>query len=130
MGISLYEIKDKKLRAAIDAAIVRSGYTKPKRNECRTLVGEAPHKKGMVDIPGPLLVRITRIVASNSELYDRQNLVGGAKQIQDAVAAFLSRRSDSEKDGMRFEYSQEYGSETEIRIEIFADDELQRQSTR
>lgn len=118
MGIPLHEIKDKKLRAAIDAAIARSGYTKSKRNECRTLVGEAPHKKGVVDIPGPLLVRITRTVASDGELYDRENLVGGAKQIQDAIAAFLARRGDSEKNGLWWEYNQEIG-EPEIKIEVF-----------
>lgn len=118
MGIRLSEIKDKRTRALIDAEIARCGYSKPKRNRCNALVGEAPHKKGVVDIAGPLLIRITRVIASDSERYDRENLTGGAKRIQDAIAAFLSRPGDSEKDGLWWEYRQEIG-EPEIRIEIF-----------
>ncbi len=118
MGIAISEIKDRKLRALIDAEIARSGYSQSQRNGCRALVREASHKKGVVNIAGSLLVRVTRVVASSSELFDSENLVGGAKRLQDAIAAFLSRHGDSEADGLWWEYCQEIG-EPEIRIEIF-----------
>lgn len=129
MGIPEKEWKkNPALRAAVEADIARGGHSKPKRNRRNTLVGKAPHQKGVVDIAGPLLVRITRVVGRGSEWYDRQNLVGGAKRVQDAIAAFLSRKGDSEKDGLWWEYRQvpaaSTAQETEIVIEIFQKENL------
>lgn len=116
--------RNAKLRAAIAATPEGRGYTKRKRDGIITLVGKAPHQKGVVDIAGPLLVRVTRRVGCNSEYYDHENLVGGAKRVQDAIAAFLSRKGDSEKDGLWWEYRQVQSEESEIVIEIFRKDDL------
>lgn len=109
--------RNSKLRAAVDAEIARSGCSEPQRGGRRALVGERPVAQGLVDIAGPLLVRITRIYAGRG--YDDDNFSGGCKQLRDAIAAALSRKGDSEKDGLRWEYRQIAGTQREITIEIF-----------
>ena len=105
------------LRAAIDAALTRRGCSKPQRAGRRALGGEGAAAQGLVDIAGPLLVRITRVYAGRC--YDDDNFSGGCKQLRDAIAAALSRKGDSEEDGLRWEYRQIPSAQSEIVIEIF-----------
>ena len=118
----LNEIKDKKLReriAAIDVETPQRGRDKSKPVKQDSLVGKIETPEGMVDIAGPLLIRIIRRYASHmAKRYDDDNFIAGCKPLRDAIAAALSRRGDSEKDGLWWEYQQEIG-EPEIRIEIF-----------
>lgn len=48
---------------------------------------------------------------------DDDNLVGGAKQLRDAIAELLGRKGDAERDGLEWEYRQERGAAATI-IEI------------
>lgn len=105
------------LRVAFDAALAQSGCSKPKRGGQRTLVGERSAAQGLVDIAGPLLVRITRHYIGKR--YDDDNFSGGCKQLRDAIAAALSRKGDSEQDGMFWEYRQVVDGRQEITIELF-----------
>jgi hypothetical protein len=109
--------RNAKLRTAIADEIARNRYSESKRNRRRALVGEKPVAQGMVDITGPLLIRITRCYTGKR--YDDDNLVGGCKQLRDAIAAALSRKGDSEKDGLYWEYRQVAGTEHGVTIEIF-----------
>lgn len=119
MGIRYSEIKNKKTRALIDVALARGGRAEPQRNRRRALGGKRPFAQGMVDIDCPLIIRIVRVHAGNG--YDDDNFIGGCKQLRDAIAAALSRKGDSAKDGLRWEYGHEIGDEPEVRIEIYAD---------
>lgn len=91
----------------------------PERDGQRPLVGEGESREGMVDIPGPLLVRITRVFCGRDKPYDDDNLSGGCKQLRDAIAFALGRKGDSEEDGFTWEYKQEKGEVPETVIEIF-----------
>lgn len=105
------------LRAAIDAALGRPENAKPKRSGRHALVGQTPIAESMVDLPGPLLVRITRIIPCVDGL-DDDNLSGGDKQLRDAIASMLGRKGDSAKDGLWWEYREEQGP-NEVRIDIY-----------
>jgi len=117
--MKLNEIKNSKLRALIKFQLESDRYSKPKRNRQGALDREISFAQGMVDITGPLIIRITRIYQGKE--YDDDNFIGGCKQLRDAIAAALSRKGDSEKDGLRWEYIQKVG-EPEIKIEVFKDE--------
>ena len=94
--------------------------TKQKRNEPFALGSQKPYKTGMVNIPGPLLVRIIRRYSGRSREYDGDNFTGGAKTLRDAIAAFLGLKGDSAQDGVSWEYEQERSEVTETVIKIFS----------
>lgn len=112
--------RNQRLQAAVDAALARGGYSQPQRDGWRALGGEAKSAQGLVNIAGPLVVRITRHYIGKR--YDDDNFSGGCKQLRDALAAALSRKGDSEKDGLRWEYRQVKSAAQEIMIEFFKDE--------
>jgi hypothetical protein len=83
-------------------------------------------EKGMVDLAGPLLVRIRRQVYRGG--LDDDNMQGGCKQLRDAIAAMLGRAGDSERDGLRFDYQQEKAEkgQNQTVVEIYEADEIER----
>lgn len=105
------------LRAAVDAEIARRGRAQPQRDRRRALVGKTSGTQGLVDLVGPLLIRITRGYVE--EEYDDDNFSGGCKQLRDAIAAAFSRAGDSAQDGLFWEYRQIQSEAPEIIIEIF-----------
>ena len=118
MATYRYADLNPKARALVDAAIARDARAKPQRDR-----RDAPREtrepvRSVVVIAGPLHVRITRRVPHSGRL-DDDNLSGGAKQLRDAIAAFLGRKGDSEKDGLTWEYRQEKWTGHETMIEVF-----------
>jgi len=89
---------------------------KPERHQRHPLEPAPPHKETLVDVPGPCLVRITRV---GHRRYDHDNLSGGCKELRDAIAAALGKPGDSEEAGMHWEYAQRTGSPETI-VEVFA----------
>lgn len=86
----------------------------PERDEQTPLVGTEFVTPRLVHIAGPVVVRIVR---RGPRRLDDDNLSGGCKELRDAIAVVLGRKGDSERDGLRFEYSQERGpSETIIEV--------------
>ena len=96
--------------------------TKPERDEQPTLGREGENPQGLVNIPGPLLVRITRRYSGRSRLYDDDNFQGGCKELRDSIASTLGLKGDSAKDGIIWEYRQEKGGwhKTYTAIETFS----------
>ena len=76
----------------------------PERGQLRTLDRSAPAPALVDGLPRPCVVRITRV---GTRRYDDDNLVGGCKELRDAVAAALGLPGDAEEDGGGFEYHQE-----------------------
>jgi len=109
----------KRVAAAIDNESARRSTVK-ERHEQATLGREGTYQKGLVNIPGPLLVRISRLYSGRSQLYDDDNFSGGCKGLRDAIASMLGLSGDSKKDGIVFEYAQERSDKTETVIEIFS----------
>jgi len=92
-----------------------------KRGKRAALGGKGEDANGMVDLPGPLHVKIIRRVRDQRSILDDDNFSGGCKELRDAVAAAFGLKGDSEKDGITFEYIQEvHGEATEIQIEVRA----------
>jgi len=89
--------------------------TVEERYKQQALVVPAQAPSGMVDITGPVLVRITRV---GRRRLDSDNFSGGAKQLRDAIASVLGRKGDSEADEMYWDYKQKKGPPETI-IEIF-----------
>lgn len=109
------------LRAAIDAALARPENAVTQRSGLHALGGKGQAPKGVVDLPGPLHVRIVRRVPSPGRL-DDDNLQGGCKQLRDAIAEYLCREGDSETDGLTWEVSEEQGP-TEVVIEVYRNEQ-------
>ena len=89
--------------------------TKSKRGKQKTLDLENEPAPRMVNITGPVLVRITRV---GKRILDGDNHVGGSKELRDAIASSLGRKGDSEAENMFWEYKQKKG-EPETIVEIF-----------
>jgi len=106
-------------RANPDIEATLSG-TEQECSQQQALVVQAQTKKGMVEALGPWIVRIQR--QGKREL-DFDNLVGGCKELRDAIAEdLLGRAGDAEKDGIRFEYAQKISkTETDTIVEIWID---------
>ena len=118
MGIS-YDKLDAKLKARVDAADARDANAKPKRVEQPALVETARYQASMVDIAGPLRVRITRRGPGRLDSHD--NLAGGCKSLVDAITAALGRTDDSERGRLSWEYKQERSKAWETVVEVWRD---------
>lgn len=103
------------VKASIEAALSGGANPKPERDKQVPLVGQAKAETGMVYLNFPVLVIIT---GRCPRPYDDDNFSGGCKELRDAIAAALSFKGDSEKDGIRFEYVQEKG-QAETIIEVY-----------
>ncbi len=93
-------------RAQIEAQLAGHPDTIAEHSQLGPLVRKAPAPAGLVDIAGPLLVRITRV---GPRPLDDDNLSGGCKELRDAAAALLGRKNDSQEAGLFWEYCQEQG---------------------
>ena len=113
--------RDPALAARVAAALDRDTAAESQRDGQPALGGQGARPSGLVDIPGPLRVRITRVYAGRHRPYDDDNMSGGCKSLRDAIAAALGRKGDSEEDGLAWEYAQEKGPEAETIIEIWED---------
>ncbi len=93
--------------------------TKPEQNRPNALGSQGEAQKGMVKAAGPFFVRITR---RGRRKLDYSNLVGGCKQIEDAIAEdLLGLKGDSEEDGIIFRHEQEISKDTtDTLMEIFS----------
>ena len=109
------QIGENTIETAIKNRLAGDINSKQKRCGQKTLDMEKTVKTGMVNIAGPLFVRITRV---GKRKLDCDNFSGGAKQLRDAIASMLGRKGDSEEDGFKWEYVQKKG-EAETIIEIF-----------
>ena len=109
------------LREAIDDQDARDRAAEPERIEPGTLERPAESPPGMVNLSGPLRVRIIRRYAKGERPYDDDNLSGGCKELRDAIAAMLGRRGDSAQDELAFEYEQRpsKSGQAETIIEIY-----------
>ena len=87
----------------------------PEPGQQRALDRSAPAPALVDGLPRPCVVRITRV---GTRRYDDDNLVGGCKELRDAVAAALGLPGDAEEDGVRFEYRQETGRHPTVRIDV------------
>jgi hypothetical protein len=101
-------------QAQINAQLAGNPNPQPQRPELEALVRKAPPQTSLVNIPGKVLVRITRV---SPRRLDDDNLSGGCKELRDAIAALLGRKDDSENSGLEFRYAQEIGT-PETKIEI------------
>lgn len=92
---------------------------KPQQDRPDALGGQGKTQEGMVKTAGPLFVRIIR---RGKRKLDYSNLVGGCKQVEDAIAEdLLGLKGDSEEDGIIFRHEQEISKETtDTLIEIFS----------
>ena len=105
------------LRAAIDAALARSPAAVPQPGGQHALGREGQDPQGLARLAGPLHVRIVRLCPVVGRL-DDDNLVGGAKQLRDAIADWLGRRGDSKRDGLTWEVVEERGP-WGVRVEFY-----------
>lgn len=94
---------------------------KPESPEQLALEQERAHPQGMVKAPGRWLVRITR---RGKRTLDHDNLLGGCKQLRDAIAEdFLGLKGDAEQDGVSFDYAQEISkTKKETLIEVWREE--------
>lgn len=109
---------DPKTRARIteilDAQNHHRGQAHAEPQPAEALVAEVQRADVLDADAARLRVTITR--RAPREL-DGDNLVGGCKQLRDAIAELLGRKGDAEKDGLEWEYRQERGAAATI-IEI------------
>ena len=94
--------------------------TKQKRNEQIALGSKSEDPKGVVNIVGPLFVRIIRKYGGRSQRFDDDNMVGGCKELRDSITECLGLKGDSAKDGITWSCSQEQAEVTETVIEIYS----------
>jgi hypothetical protein len=103
----------------VDAALAGSPAPNTQLHEQRPLERPQARPHGMVDIPGPLHCRITRVYGPAGKPYDDDNLSGGCKECRDAIAAMLGLEGDSESDGITWTYEQRQGAEPATIIEVY-----------
>ena len=99
----------------LDAQNHHCGKAHSEPQQAGALVEEV-QRADILDADAPRLrVAITR---RSPRPLDDDNLIGGCKQLRDAIAELLGRRGDAEKDGLEWEYRQEKGEKmTVITIE-------------
>ena len=110
---------DPKTRARIteilDAQNHHRGQAHPEPQPAEALVAKVPREEVLGADAARLRVRIVR---RSPRPLDDDNLIGGCKQLRDAIAELLGRKGDAEKDGLEWEYRQEKGEKmTVITIE-------------
>lgn len=99
----------------LDAQNNHRGARDPQPQQAEALVAKVPRKEILDADAARLRVTITR---RSPRPLDDDNLVGGCKQLRDAIAELLGRKGDAEKDGLVWEYRQERGEKmTVITIE-------------
>jgi len=117
-----YEKLPEQLQKAIDKAIVdqdtRGRTAEQKRNELRPLDSPAQGPVSMVNLPGPLVIRLIRHYRKGEREYDDDNMSGGCKELRDSIAAALGRGGDSAQDGFTWEYAQRPSETGEPMTEI------------
>jgi len=109
----------RQLNAGAEAQLARAADTQSKRSRQNALAAECPDSPGVVDISGPLHVRIVRHVPDRRHVQDDDNTSGGCKSLRDAIAEFLCREGDSEEDGFTWEYATVVGEPFRVDIEIY-----------
>jgi len=117
-----YEKLPKHLQKAIDKAVddqdARDREREQKRSKGVALERPSQNPQSMVNIPGPLLVRIIRHYGKGEREYDDDNQSGGCKELRDSIAAAHGRRGDSAQDGFAWEYAQRPSETGEPMTEI------------
>ena len=113
-----YDRLPKHLQKAIDRQDERDRTAQQERDKRSALECPAQGPPGMVNLPGPLTVRIIRHCGVRERDYDDDNMSGGCKELRDAIAAALGRRGDSAQDELAFEYEQRRGKAGEAMTEI------------
>lgn len=104
-----------RIQEALNAEDSRSGARDPQPQQAEALVAKVPREEVLDADAARLRVTITR---RSQRPLDDDNLVGGCKQLRDAIAELLGRKGDAEKDGLEWEYRQERGEKmTVITIE-------------
>ena len=98
----------------LDAQNHRSGARDHQPQQAGALVAEVQRADVLGADAARLRVTITR---RSQRPLDDDNLIGGCKQLRDAIAELLGRNGDAEKDGLVWEYRQEKGEKMTI-IEI------------
>jgi hypothetical protein len=112
-------MREQAARLLAAPVVAGRGHAKPQPDEEPALGGGGPDAPVLVDLAGPVHVRLTRV---GGRLLDGDNLQGGSKQLRDAIASALGRRGDSDADGMFWEYAQRpvrIGEEAGTLIEVF-----------
>lgn len=104
-----------RIQEALNAENNHRGQAHPEPQPAEALVAKVPREE-ILDADAPRLhITITR---RSPRPLDDDNLVGGCKQLRDAIAELLGRKGDAEKDGLVWEYRQEKGEKmTVITIE-------------
>lgn len=95
----------------LDAQNHHRGARDPQPQPAEALVGKVPREEVLGEDAPKLRVTITR---RSPRPLDDDNLVGGCKQLRDAIAELLGRKGDAEKDGLVWEYRQERGAKMTI----------------
>lgn len=104
-----------RIKEALDAQNHHIGARDPQPQPAEALVGKVQRADVLDADAARLRVTITRRAPRP---LDDDNLVGGCKQLRDAIAELLGRKGDAEKDGLVWEYRQERGEKmTVITIE-------------
>ena len=101
-----HDARGKESKARINDELTWNSAVKQKRGKQPALVRRAEDQKSMVNIPGPLFVRIIRHIPKGGNTYDDDNYSGGCKQLRDGIAAMLGLKGDSAEDGITFVYAQ------------------------
>lgn len=117
-----YYQRNPQIAAHIDAELTGSKDSESQRMRRNALVPGKPHQAGMVTVPDKVSVRITRYIPDGRHEQDDDNTNGGVKRLRDAIAALLSRKGDSKKDGFE---SWEIVTETGpfgLKVEVYEED--------
>ena len=104
-----------RIKEALDAEDNHCRQAHPEPQQAEALAGKVQRTDVLDADAARLHITITR---RSPRPLDDDNLVGGCKQLRDAIAEMLGRRGDAEKDGLEWEYRQEKGEKmTVITIE-------------
>lgn len=108
-----------RIKEALDAQNNHRGQAHAEPQPAEALVAKVPREEILGADAPRLHITITRRAPRQ---LDGDNLVGGCKQLRDAIAELLGRKGDAERDGLEWEYRQEKGEKMTI-ITIEAQDE-------
>jgi len=106
------------LKKAIDDQDTRDRERQQERAERGPLVSSSQNPQSMVNLPGPLVIRLIRHYRKGEREYDDDNMSGGCKELRDSIAAALGRGGDSAQDGFAWEYAQRPSETGEPMTEI------------